>query len=75
MSESVEVVYDGQVLLPKHALPYAPNTHLRITIEEVAAEQTDGEPRSFFDTARSLNLDGPADWSENVDKYLYGERD
>ena len=28
---------------------------------------------SFLETAESLQLDGPSDWSENLDKYLYGE--
>lgn len=30
------------------------------------------EPYSFFDVALSLNVDGPPDWSENLDAYLYG---
>jgi len=31
------------------------------------------EPFSFFDVARSLNLDGPTDWSEKIDEYLDGK--
>ena len=31
-----------------------------------------GEPYSFLHFARSLNLDGPEDWSERIDDYLYG---
>ena len=31
-----------------------------------------GEPYSFFEVASSLNVDGPPDWSENLDAYLYG---
>lgn len=30
-------------------------------------------PRSFLRTARSLQLEGPADWSANLDHYLYRE--
>ena len=29
---------------------------------------------SFLDTAMSIHLDGPADWSENLDQYLYKSR-
>jgi hypothetical protein len=29
---------------------------------------------SFIDTALALDLDGPPDWSENLEEYLYGER-
>jgi hypothetical protein len=28
---------------------------------------------SFLQTARSLNLDGPPDWSANVERYLYSD--
>ncbi len=31
-----------------------------------------GEPYSFLHFARSLNLDGPEDWSARIDDYLYG---
>ena len=34
-----------------------------------------GEPYSFFDTAESLRIDGPPDWSEHINEYLTGERD
>lgn len=29
---------------------------------------------SFIDTALALNLDGPPDWSENLEEYLYGDK-
>ncbi len=32
-----------------------------------------GEPYSFLRFARSLKLDGPEDWSERIDDYLYGD--
>ncbi len=34
-----------------------------------------GEPYSSLHFARSLNLDGPPDWSEHLDYYLYGLED
>jgi len=30
------------------------------------------EPKSFLQVARSLRLQGPADWSSRLDDYLYG---
>ena len=30
-----------------------------------------GEPYSFLMYAASLRLEGPEDWSENLDEYLY----
>ena len=33
-----------------------------------------GPTESFLDTAMSIHLEGPADWSENLDRYLYESR-
>ena len=51
-------------------LPYAPDTRVRVTIE--AAERPRTKSKSFLQTARSLKLQGPADWSARLDDYLYG---
>jgi hypothetical protein len=32
-------------------------------------------PSSFLDTALSLNLDGPPDWSARLHEYLYGDEE
>ncbi|HSR67714.1 MAG TPA: hypothetical protein VLU25_07220 [Acidobacteriota bacterium] len=39
-------------------------------------EQKEGKAEewgSFFRTARSMKLEGPADWSERFEEYLYGD--
>jgi predicted DNA-binding antitoxin AbrB/MazE fold protein len=71
MSTSIEALFDGEVFRPEEPLKLQPNTRVRITIESNLAAK--GDPHSFFHTARSLNLDGPADWSRRIDEYLYGE--
>jgi hypothetical protein len=74
MTQTVEAVYDGTVLRPEKALALEPNTRVRITVEVLPpAEST--APSSFLRTARSLKLSGPADWSANLDNYLYGDGD
>ncbi len=72
MSTTLYAVFDGEVLRPDQPLPFAPNTRVRLTVEEeeVPAKQA---PASFLRTARSLNVDGPPDWSTRLDDYLYGE--
>jgi predicted DNA-binding antitoxin AbrB/MazE fold protein len=70
MSKTIEAVFDGKVLRPKDALTLKPNTRVRITIEPV--ETSTKVAVSFLDTAISLKLDGPPDWAENIDAYLYG---
>ena len=70
MVKTLEAVLDGSVRLAEPFRDLEPNTRVRITVEDLPEK---GSPaRSFLETARSLNLDGPADWSEKVDDYLYG---
>ena len=73
MNHTVEAIYDGAVLRPETALGLEPNTRVRITVEVLKPAQR--APESFLDTARSLDLHGPPDWSANLDRYLYGDGD
>ncbi|MFN8485050.1 MAG: antitoxin family protein [Anaerolineae bacterium] len=74
MATTIEAVFDGKALQPEEPLALAPNTRVRITIE--AVEPASDSALSFLRTARSLNLDAPADFATNVDAYLYdGEPD
>jgi len=70
MTKTLEAVYDGEVLRPDEPLELEPNTRVRVTIE--AAERPRTKSKSFLQTARSLKLQGPADWSARLDDYLYG---
>jgi len=36
--------------------------------------ETAGDRTDFLTVAQSINLDGPSDWSENLDEYLYGDK-
>ncbi|OQA15270.1 MAG: hypothetical protein BWY64_02937 [bacterium ADurb.Bin363] len=70
MSKIVQAIFDGQVLKPENPLDLAPNTRVKLIIESVDTE--DKKPLSFIDTALSVKIEGPPDWSENFDDYLYG---
>jgi hypothetical protein len=69
MGKTIYATFDGHVLCPDDAIELEPNTRVKITIE------TDEEPKikrkSFLQTARSLKLEGPADWSDRLEDYLY----
>jgi predicted DNA-binding antitoxin AbrB/MazE fold protein len=67
MSRTVEAVFDGEVLRPEEPLELEPNTRVRITIE--AQPDAETSKKSFLRTARSLNLDGPPDWSERIGQH------
>ncbi len=73
MIKRLKAVFDGDVLRPIEPLDLAPNTEVQITLD-IPETITDASS-SFLDIAENLNLDGPADWSSNVDKYLYGTAD
>jgi predicted DNA-binding antitoxin AbrB/MazE fold protein len=70
MTKIIEAVFDGMTLHPDEPLELPPNTRVRVTIESLPAA---GEAGSFLRTARALKLTGPADWSSNLETYLYGE--
>ena len=71
MLRTVGATFDGKVLRPDEPLPIEANTRVRVTVETL--EEVTEEPTSFLRTARSLRLNGPADWATNLDDYLYGD--
>ncbi|MEO8434676.1 MAG: antitoxin family protein [Pyrinomonadaceae bacterium] len=70
MSKMIEATFDGKVLRVDEPLDFEPNTRVWVTIEPMAQPMNGTE--SFLDTALSLNLEGPPDWSARVDDYLHG---
>ena len=68
-AQVIEAVYDGRVFLPQQLPVLKANTRVRITVEQVKVKRA--KKKSFLDTARSIKIDAPADFSTNVDKYLY----
>jgi len=70
MSQTLDATFDGSVFRPDQPIELEPNTRVRITIEP--ATESEERSESFLRVARSLNLDGPSDWSSRLDDYLYG---
>jgi predicted DNA-binding antitoxin AbrB/MazE fold protein len=56
MSQTLEAMFDGEVLRPDEPIDLEPNTRVRITIEP--AEEMENESKSFLDTALALKLEG-----------------
>lgn len=73
MTKSLHATFDGLVLRPDEPVELAPNTRVRITIETIDAPAE--KAMSFLQTARSLNLQGPSDWSAHLEDYLYGGKE
>lgn len=72
MTKMLHAVFNGDVLCFEEPLELKPNTHVRIKLETIT--MTHNKKCSFFQTARSLKLKGPADWSASLDDYLYGDK-
>jgi AF2212-like protein len=70
MTRTVNATFDGEVLRPDEPVDLEPNTRVRVTIEAAASPAE--ETLSLLDTAAALNLEGPSDWSERFEDYLYG---
>lgn len=71
MLNSIDALFDGKVFHPEQPVTLKANTRVRIIIDNKSDENN--ETCSFLETAESLQLDGPPDWSANIDKYLYSE--
>jgi predicted DNA-binding antitoxin AbrB/MazE fold protein len=69
MTTTLDAIYDGEVLRLDEPIELEPNTRVRITIE--TNKPIVKKKRSFLQTARSLNLQGPSDWSARFEDYLY----
>lgn len=67
MVMTIDAVFDGQVFLPIQPIRLPPNTRVQIAV--TADEPL---PVSFLDVAEALALEGPPDWSRQLDEYLYG---
>lgn len=71
MTTILTATYDGEVFRLDEPIALEPNTRVQISIE--TAKPIRKKKYSFLKTARSLNLQGPRDWSARVDDYLYGQ--
>lgn len=72
MSSRIQATFDGHVFRPLEPVALPPNTSVSLTVEALTTPKP-VKQGSFLDTAASLNLDGPEDWSANLDNYLYGQ--
>ena len=70
ISKKLHVIFDGKVLRPEEPVDLKPNAHYIVTIEheKKIAEQ------NLWDVLEDLTgkVEGPEDWSQEHDHYLYG---
>ncbi len=71
MEQTLHAIYDGKVFRPEKPLDLKPNIRVRLTVETSQEEKL--KKKSFLQTAISLKLEGPSDWSAHLEDYLYRE--
>ena len=79
MEKIVDATYDGEVVRFDEPVDLAKDTKVRVVIEEspkklklkFAKKKKGGKPYEFLEYLASLKLDGPSDFSSNLDDYLY----
>jgi hypothetical protein len=72
MIQELEGIFDGTALQLEAPLNLAVGTRVRIIVETILPNEQK-QPKTFLQTAQSLQLQGEPDWSEKIDQYLYGE--
>lgn len=70
MSKTFHAIFDGKVLYPEEELDLEPDTRYIVTIER--DERAKGD--NLWDVLSELagTVEGPEDWSEEHEHYLYG---
>jgi len=69
---------EEKVMEKLRVLPEDQKAEVLKFVEDLASLETEADngrrasPKSFLQVARSLRLQGPADWSSRLDDYLYG---
>ena len=71
MEQTLDAIYDGEVFRPEKPLDLKENIRVRLTVE--TSQEGKHPKRSFLQTARSLKIEGPSDWSANLEHYLYSK--
>ena len=70
MSQTLEAIFDGEVLRPDTPLDLEPNARYVLTIQPAPSRTV----LNIWDTLERLagTVDAPPDWSSEHDHYLYG---
>ncbi|MFN0278620.1 MAG: antitoxin family protein [Pyrinomonadaceae bacterium] len=85
MERIVEATYDGEVFRPDEPVDLASDTKVKVIIEDMPQngkrlqlvempKKAVGKPYAWLDFAQSANLEGPSDFSTNLDDYLNGTK-
>lgn len=73
VTQALKAIYDGKVFKPAEPVRIPAHTSVELVVH-TAAKKTKRKAQSFLKKIAALKLQGPADWSENFEDYLNGDR-
>jgi hypothetical protein len=71
MSITVRAKYDGKALQLSEPIDLPMDSEVEVAVRLVDSDKEPGGDYCFIDTALSLNITGPTDWSTRIDEILY----
>ncbi len=71
MIRTIEAFFDGRVLRPSSAVDLTPNKTYLLSIRDPEAEIVEGDAWDLLESFAGT-IEGPEDWAEEHDHYLYG---
>ena len=71
MTQILKAVFDGKVFRPEEPVNLKPDSHVQILVTAPDETKSSREGRSLLRAVAAMNLEGPRDWSENFEEYLY----
>lgn len=79
MDKVINATFDGEVFRPDEPVKLVSNAKVKVILPDApkkpepktVRKKKTGKPYAVFEYMRSLNLEGPEDFSTNLDDYLY----
>ncbi|MDB6020191.1 MAG: hypothetical protein JWQ04_48 [Pedosphaera sp.] len=73
MTQTLKAIFDGKVFRPEEPVKFPAFSPVEIIVR-TPRKKAKGSPYSALKFAASLKLEGPKDFSENLDEYLYHKK-
>jgi hypothetical protein len=70
MTQKLKAIFDGKVFRPEGPVSFPAHTSVELTVQ-TAEKAKKGKPYSLLHLASAAKLQGPKDFSTNLDDYLY----
>ena len=70
MTQVLKAIFDGKVFRPEGSVRIPAHSPVKLTVQ-TSPTRKKGKPYSLLRKVAAMKLEGPKDFSENLDEYLY----